>query len=273
MDMYDAVDWENIPKTAGAVMGYIDGPRSRWPAEAWVAWRHVPTATTSVLADPAALVMDVEQRNATLAQALNAAATRLGRGQPTVIYCERSTLPEVAPAVRLRHLPLLPASSWPWPGVYLHVADPGTPPHLDIPEAPVAPVAVQYEWAGTYDISICAGDYPSLALAVTPAGEDPAVPELNADIVAAVPTTARSGVWLVASDGGVFALGGAPAFDNPVPGIHLARPIVAAYVPAGGVGLVLVGGDGGFFPLGGATVPESLPGLGETPAPEQAVEH
>ena len=34
-DMWDAVDWRNLEGKAGAKAGYLDGPSSEWPAEAW----------------------------------------------------------------------------------------------------------------------------------------------------------------------------------------------------------------------------------------------
>jgi len=63
-------------------------------------------------------------------------------------------------------------------------------------------------------------------------------------------TNLQSGYYLVASDGGVFAYGGAP-FDGSQGGQHLNAPIVGMAVAPGG-GYYLVASDGGIFALGGA---------------------
>ncbi len=74
-----------------------------------------------------------------------------------------------------------------------------------------------------------------------------------------------SGYWLAASDGGVFAYGGAP-FYGSLAGLHLAAPIVAIASPANGAGYWLVGADGGVFAFGNVPFYGSLPALGVAPS-------
>ena len=63
--------------------------------------------------------------------------------------------------------------------------------------------------------------------------------------------TAVRGYWLVASDGGIFAYGGAE-FAGSTGATKLARPIVGLAAAPGGLGYWLVASDGGVFAFGKA---------------------
>lgn len=74
---------------------------------------------------------------------------------------------------------------------------------------------------------------------------------LNAPMVAIVPTKTGNGYTEVASDGGTFAYGDAK-FLGSLAGAHLNAPIVDAVGTPDGEGLVMVGTDGGVFCFGTA---------------------
>ncbi|MGH9042038.1 MAG: hypothetical protein ACRDZ3_17600 [Acidimicrobiia bacterium] len=65
------------------------------------------------------------------------------------------------------------------------------------------------------------------------------------------PTPAAAGHWLVASDGGVFAFGGAP-FYGSTGGVRLNKPVVGMTATPSGRGYWLVASDGGIFSFGDA---------------------
>jgi hypothetical protein len=73
------------------------------------------------------------------------------------------------------------------------------------------------------------------------------------------------GYWLVGSDGGVFAFGGAQ-FYGSTGSLRLQRPIVSIAATRDGGGYWLVASDGGIFSFGDAGFYGSIPGLGIAPA-------
>lgn len=82
--------------------------------------------------------------------------------------------------------------------------------------------------------------------------------ELAAPIVGAVATPSGNGVWLFASDGGVFAFGDAQHFGS-IPDLvrekkmeGLNKPVVAMVSTKNGEGYCLFGQDGGAFNFGNA---------------------
>lgn len=178
-DMADAVDWTAIPADAGAVCGYIDGAKYPWPADAWAHFEGRPVLRVSVLADPDAEGFDAETGDAPNDEVATAVAVRVARGQPSVVYANRSTLPAVTAALRAKSVAWLPPSSWPAPGAYLWVADPNIAPGSVPVTVPVQPVAVQDRWEHTYDLSTLYGGWlPAVleASAPAPAPEPTPVP-------------------------------------------------------------------------------------------------
>ena len=70
-----------------------------------------------------------------------------------------------------------------------------------------------------------------------------------------------TGYWMVGSDGGLFAFGGA-GFMGSLPGMGLHVNNIAAVVPThDGGGYWMIGSDGGVFAFGDATFAGSLPGI------------
>lgn len=141
---------------------------------------------------------------------------------------------------------------------------------------PASSAAVQYGPATRFGMSVdvdLAGPTFPLASWTPPPKEKPAVPTLNAPIVAIAPLV-DIGYWLVAADGGVFPFGAAVGridlAKNPLPAKYaageLVRPIVGAEVTLTGNGLLLVAGDGGVFTLGDAAYHGSIPAEGLAPA-------
>lgn len=80
---------------------------------------------------------------------------------------------------------------------------------------------------------------------------------LNGPAVAAEITPSGKGLWIFASDGGVFCLGDAP-FLGSMGGKTLNGPITCAAVSPSGLGYSLIGADGGVFAFGDAPQVGSL---------------
>ena len=87
------------------------------------------------------------------------------------------------------------------------------------------------------------------------------MPKLNAPIVAAAECS-TGGYWMVAADGGVFALG-CDEYGS-MGGQHMDSPIVNIIASNSGKGYALIGADGGVFSFGDFEFKGSLPGLGFT---------
>ena len=68
------------------------------------------------------------------------------------------------------------------------------------------------------------------------------------------------GYWLVASDGGIFAFGGARFFGS-TGALTLNKPIVGMARTSGSDGYWLAASDGGIFAFGGAFFEGSLGGV------------
>src|SRR6266851_4200029 len=74
------------------------------------------------------------------------------------------------------------------------------------------------------------------------------------------PSGGLNGYWLVASDGGIFAFGGARFFGS-TGGMHLNQPVVGMTSRPTAAGYWLVASDGGLFAFGDAPFQGSLPSI------------
>jgi hypothetical protein len=110
---------------------------------------------------------------------------------------------------------------------------------------------------GVYDEAFSGGQV--LMQARTFATFSGAIPDLNAPIEG-ITTSSDGTAWLVAGDGGVFSVDGAP-FYGSMGGQPLNAPIVGMAATPDGGGYWLVGSDGGVFSFGDAAFDGSMGGL------------
>jgi hypothetical protein len=146
--MYDSVTPGNIPQDAAMVAGYGSGPYT-WPASAWARF---PAARRVVIVVSAGVnagnVLDVEQGDATPAQAPGWCVMRRAAGSVPSVYCNASTWPAVRAACAAAKVPEPP---------YWVAAYPGAGPVI-----PAGAIAHQYEDAGPYDLSVVADFWPGV---------------------------------------------------------------------------------------------------------------
>lgn len=93
--LYDSTASADIPSSAEAVAGYANG-QFAWSRADWDRWSHVPTLSIDVLNEGVGNVLDVEQGDATPADAPAwlAGARKRGIALPT-IYCNLATFSSV----------------------------------------------------------------------------------------------------------------------------------------------------------------------------------
>jgi hypothetical protein len=239
--LYDAVTPANIPEDATLVAGYVDGlyaniaaMKARFPLAQIV-------SITINAADNAGDVLDVENGDATPAQAPGWVAARRASGHtwPTV-YCSLSPWPVVQAAF----LAVNVAEPDYW------IADWTGNAHI-----PAGAVACQYnhDLPPGYDISVTIPTWPPQ--------EAPVI--LAAPIVGPpVPTLDGKGYYLIGADGGVFNFGDAVNIGSlPGEGVVPAKPITGGALTPSGKGLWLTAADGGVFSLGDAVFYGSVPAL------------
>lgn len=142
--MYDSVTASNIPRSATMVAGYVDG-RYRWSTSDWALFPnavHVPIAVFASTND--GVVLDVENGDATPAEAPGWVTRRRERGIVPTVYCSASVRGAVYDAfVGARVNP-----------PYFWIADYRSST-VGIPDGAVAR---QYTDVGPYDLS-AVGDY------------------------------------------------------------------------------------------------------------------
>ena len=100
--MYDSVNPSAIPSTAVMVAGYVNGPKSQWPASGWDRWgTGVPKLRIDVNgSDPyGSDVADVENGNLTIAGAVEWVKLRQARGWWSAAYSDLSHHGELTTAM------------------------------------------------------------------------------------------------------------------------------------------------------------------------------
>lgn len=152
MQMFDAVNPDNIPADAPAVAGYMDGAVSEWPANAWDKW-HVPMLRITVLANDNGQAFDNEQGDAPASEIASAVSAKIEREEWAVVYTSRDNYSTIVGTLASKGLRFADASQWPKPGVYLWAADWTNVAHLTVSWASITPVACQWTSGNTYDTS------------------------------------------------------------------------------------------------------------------------
>lgn len=142
-DLWDAVTWQNLEGKAGAKAGYVDGPVSQWPPEAWTAFPGDPLIRITVLAAPHADAYDGETGNAGPEAVAAALAGEVGAGRHPWLYSNMDQLPDYLRALAAKNMRPTDRSQWPRPGVYLWLSDPSGNLASGAWRPPVDPVAVQ----------------------------------------------------------------------------------------------------------------------------------
>jgi hypothetical protein len=99
--MYDSVTASDIPASAAMVAGYDTGPYA-WSSADWNRFPDVPHVHIDTQASPpnTGQVLDVEEGDATPAQAPGWVVQRRAAGADPTIYCNASTWPAVIAAFR-----------------------------------------------------------------------------------------------------------------------------------------------------------------------------
>ena len=89
MIIYDSTNPQDIPTTAEAVAGYVDGIYA-WPDSGWLRFPNAAKISIAVSASSQADALDVETGDATPAQAPGWVKAQIARGIKPWVYCNRS---------------------------------------------------------------------------------------------------------------------------------------------------------------------------------------
>jgi hypothetical protein len=122
-----------------------------------------PALRITVLADPAGQCFDSERGNAGVDEVAKACSTAVHAGRWVVAYTNGDNHPALTTALAGYALGWRDAASFPAPGVYLWATDPTGTPHTRVTWADVEPVAVQWGWFATHDLS---ATYPTFGAEV-----------------------------------------------------------------------------------------------------------
>ncbi len=166
--MYDAVTAKNIPTDAVMVAGYVDG-RYKWTTADWARFPHAVKVRIAVFARTNdGHVLDVEDGNATPAQAPNWVKMRRAAGCDPTIYCSLSIWGRVKQAFNNQGVA---------PPHYWIAAYPGSGPQLY-----AGAVAHQYANPGPVDISVVASYWPGVDPKPIPKPVIPTIPTPLPDV-------------------------------------------------------------------------------------------
>ena len=89
MIIYDSTNPQDIPTTAEAVAGYVDGIYA-WPDSGWLRFPNSVKLSIAISATSEADALDVENGDATPAQAPGWVKAQIARGIKPWVYCNRS---------------------------------------------------------------------------------------------------------------------------------------------------------------------------------------
>ena len=163
--MYDAVDPADIPAGGDLVAGYLDGPLSKWPDAAWGKFAGKIRVGIAVFASTNdGHVLDIENGDATPAEAPGWVLRRRAAGADPSVYCGMSAWGEVRAAFQSGNIP----------EPHYWIADPTGQPHI-----PPGAVACQWGFKGSYDVSSVMDYWPGVDNGQTwgdPVNPSPATP-------------------------------------------------------------------------------------------------
>jgi hypothetical protein len=216
----DAAAIAAIPSAIGLVAGYDDGDYA-WAAADWDRFPNSVHVHIAVHASTnSGSVLDVENGDATPADAVSWVLTRRAAGADPSVYCNQGDPDSGWPAVRAAFQGLAVPEPHYWVAAY--VSDPSR-----VPAVPAGAVALQYYDFGDYDASVVVDYWPGVDDPQDAPPMPPVPPvapvSFEEDPMQIEPVTVHPGEYaLVAPSGlGTLALV-ADGYGNPAAGVRLA---------------------------------------------------
>jgi hypothetical protein len=220
--MFDGINTD-VPAIAAIlsaiplVAGYDDGDYA-WSAEDWDRFPNSVHVHIVVHASTnSGSVLDVENGDATPAQAVGWVVMRRAAGADPSVYCNQQDTGTGWPAVRAAFQAAGVAEPHYWVAAY--VQDPS-----QVPEIPAGAIALQYYDFGDYDGSVVADDWPGVDEAPMPP-EPPAPPtvSLEEDPMQIEPLTAHPDEYALVAPSGLRTLTlVADGYSQPGAGVRVA---------------------------------------------------
>lgn len=194
--MFDVVDPAKAPPSGDIYAGYIDG-RYRSAGPLFARFPNAKHVTITVLGTAGAVVADCEPGDLTPQSAAAWARREVDAGRRPTIYCSTASRAVVTDALSGQGLRLGIDVDW-WEAHYDNT-----------PSLTPGSVAKQYASTNDYDTSVTNGSWPGRN--VMPEHQPPYVFEP----VVADCGWPGGGALMVAADGSVYAVGGAPFYGGP----------------------------------------------------------